>query len=309
MLYLALMREKPMKCIKNVKTIILEFKSKPEQELQTRTTSWRGFDLSYSALPLPIGYDFKGCNPEHHYLAYHDLMLKDGEMEIDGSPLIKGNDLRETMTYIPSGRHFKGWTVPETRKNSFTILTYNPGLVSDEIESLYTGWEWEPQIYFKNENLRSTMLKIEHLLKSDIPNSSLYLETLGLMAALEMVMFRMSPGSLDTQLRGGLSKTQKEHIREYVRLNLTKDITLDELASLAQMSRFHFSRSFKQSFGDSPIRYINRERFKFAQSLLSESRLPISDIATHVGFGSVQRFMKIFRDFSGMTPTEYRKQT
>lgn len=289
------------------KALILDFKSPEASELQHKVSVWRGFTLEHSALPLPAVYDFKGTNAGHHYLAYHNLVLNEGEMAIEGAPSVRGGDLRGKMTYIPSGRVFHGWAKPKDRTNSFTTLTFRPGLISEELELLFAGTQEDPAVYFQNEPLKATMLKLESALKSNLSPSALYLETLGLAAVLEMNM-ALSAGGTPPLRHGGLGKSQVNQLSEYIRVNLTRNMTLEELAGLVGMSRFHFSRSFKQAFGDSPVRYVNRERYRLAQALLAGSRLSVAEIAARVGFGSTQQFLKVFRTLAGMTPAEFRKQ-
>lgn len=287
--------------------LILEFKSPAVEEVKHKVSVWRGFTLEHSALPLPTAYDFKSTQVDHHYLAYHDLVLNGGEMAIEGAPAVRGGDLRGKMTYIPSGRAFQGWAEPKDRNNSFTTLTFSPALISQELETLYAGGQEDPEIYFQNEPLKATMLKLESALKSSLPSSSLYLETLGLAAVLEMNMV-LSAGGAQPLRRGGLGKSQINQVSDYIRANLARDMTLEELAGVAGMSRFHFSRSFKEAFGDSPVRYINRERCRLAQALLAGSRLPVAEIGAQVGFGSTQQFLKVFRSLVGVTPAAFRKQ-
>ena len=293
-------------------TILLDFKVPVVVETLHQVSEWRGFTLEHSALPLSAAYEFKNAQPHHHYLAYHDLVLKKGEMEIagykdeQGLVKIKGGDLRGRLTYIPGEREFNGWAVPEERGNSFTTLRFRPEMLGEELEMAFIGREPQPKVYFTDENLKTSMLKLEQLLKSGHPHSSLYLESLGLALVLDLneTLVRAHSATLK---RGGLSRRNREMLQSYIREHIAKDMTLDELATLVEMSRFHFSRAFKVSFGVSPVRYVNRERYRLAQTLLRDTRLPVTQIALQVGFGSVQRFLKVFKDFCGVSPGEYRR--
>lgn len=293
----------------NEDVLHLDFKLPPEEhEVRQETIACRGFVATFSALALPVEYSFKATNPNNHYLALHDLILRDGEMSVDGKPPIRGGDLRGRMTFIPSGHSFEGWSRPVERNNSFTALSYDPELLSQEMEGEAFPGNGKPQIYFKNERLTATMLKMENILKKDASHSKLYIETLGLVAMLEMMLAGVVEENAKIFRRGGLSPMHQSLLENYIHENLVKDITLDELAGIANMSRFHFSRSFKESFGEAPIRYINRKRFEFSKSLLVQTRFPIASIARQAGFGSAQRFIMVFREFSGVTPAEFRRQ-
>ncbi|WP_142781094.1 helix-turn-helix transcriptional regulator [Agrobacterium sp. T29] len=271
----------------------------------SRASSWRGFSVEFIDLSGLKGYEFRGGNPKHHYLAYHDLIRADGEWQVGGEPASNRKDIREMITYIPKQLDFKGWVTLEQRQNSIVALTFDPHLIGRELEILFPVQMQSPHVYFKNQNIQSTMLKIGSLLKRASSYPSMYMETLGLSAVLELAM--VLTNETFTQKRGGLSRSQELLVAEYIKVNLTKDMSLDELASLVQMSRFHFSRSFKETFGESPIRYINKERVTFAKSVLLTSRTPIGEISETLGFGSIQNFIKTFREITGVTPLEFRR--
>lgn len=285
--------------------LLFDVKKSSKDVEHLRVSSWKGFSVELIDLSSAKSYEFRGGNPNHHYLAYHDLIRAEGEWEVGGKPASNRKDIRETITYIPKQMDFKGWVTLEPRENQIVALTFDPHLIGKELETVFPEETLVPHIYFKNQNIQSTMLKIAGLLSQVEPYPSMYMETLGLAAVFELNMV-LTNGVFEMK-RGGLSRSQELLVSEFITANLTKDMTLDELASLVKMSRFHFSRSFKETFGDSPVRYINKERVSFAKSVLASSRVAISEISENLGFGSVQNFIKTFREFVGVTPSEFRK--
>jgi AraC family transcriptional regulator len=79
------------------------------------------------------------------------------------------------------------------------------------------------------------------------------------------------------------------------------------LARLAQLSPFHFSRAFKESFGTPPYRYLTSRRIDRAKVLLAERKLSVTEIGLDVGFSETSSFTSAFRKLTGETPTEYRR--
>jgi AraC family transcriptional regulator len=75
---------------------------------------------------------------------------------------------------------------------------------------------------------------------------------------------------------------------------------------LANVSPFHFCRSFKQSTGQSPHRYILQLRIEEAQRLLKKTTLAISDVANRLGFSDQSHFTMVFRKLVGTTPARWR---
>jgi AraC family transcriptional regulator of arabinose operon len=80
----------------------------------------------------------------------------------------------------------------------------------------------------------------------------------------------------------------------------------DHLTSLGY-SYEHLSREFRKVYGFPPADYLNRYRIESAKSMLRESTLGISDVADRLGFSSAAYFCRVFRDRTGVSPTEYRR--
>ncbi|NSY90238.1 helix-turn-helix transcriptional regulator [Agrobacterium tumefaciens] len=285
--------------------LLFDVKKSSKDVEHSRASFWKGFSVELIDLSSAKSYEFRGGNPSHHYLAYHDLVRAEGEWEVGGKAASNRKDIRETITYIPKQVDFKGWVTLEPRENQIVALTFDPHLIGDELEAIFPVKILSPHIYFRSKSIQSTMLKIAGLLSQVEPYQAMYMETLGLAAVFELNM--VLTNDVFEMKRGRLSRAQERLVSEYITANLTKDMTLDELSSLVRMSRFHFSRFFKETFGDSPVRYINKERVNFAKSVLVSSRATISEIAENLGFGTVQNFIKTFRELVGVTPSEFRK--
>ena len=107
--------------------------------------------------------------------------------------------------------------------------------------------------------------------------------------------------------RSGLSPFVLKRVREYVASHLAGTIRLEQLAALAGLSAFHFSRAFKASTGLSPHAYVLHCRISESKRLLSGSNLTISDVARRTGFSSTGQLSRRFRAFTGTTPTAFRR--
>jgi AraC family transcriptional regulator len=103
----------------------------------------------------------------------------------------------------------------------------------------------------------------------------------------------------------GLDERRLQRAIDYIHANLTKEITVENLAAAASLSRFHFSRMFKAVTGQSPQRFIGRLRLELSKSLLMQGR-SIADVAHDCGFSSESNFVRSFRRVTGVTPGRYR---
>ena len=136
---------------------------------------------------------------------------------------------------------------------------------------------------------------------------ALYIESLANVIAVHLLREYSIQQSPRTTYEGGLGDRRLLQVAEYVNAHLEQTVKLADLANLAGVSQFHFSRLFKQSMGISPHQYLLQQRVERAKQLLKNSKLAIADIALQCGFNSQSHLGKAFRDATGLTPGRYRK--
>ncbi|HKS84557.1 MAG TPA: AraC family transcriptional regulator [Pseudolabrys sp.] len=105
---------------------------------------------------------------------------------------------------------------------------------------------------------------------------------------------------------GGLAGWQKKRVSEFIEKHLSEPISLAQLAALARLSRFHFSRAFKQSFGQPPHRHLLSRRIERAKLLLAN--FPVTQVALAVGYVETSSFSAMFRRTTGYSPSEFRRR-
>ncbi|MGE4293350.1 MAG: helix-turn-helix domain-containing protein [Desulfovibrio sp.] len=94
--------------------------------------------------------------------------------------------------------------------------------------------------------------------------------------------------------------------REYLADNYARKISLDELAAVTGLSRYHLLRQFKRSLGLPPHAWQIQQRVQRAQHLLAAGE-PIVEAALATGFTDQSHFSKIFKQIVGATPNQYRR--
>ena len=95
---------------------------------------------------------------------------------------------------------------------------------------------------------------------------------------------------------------------DVLRSGFCGDISLDQLAAEACLSKYHFLRLFRTAYGLSPYQYIQHLRIEKARVLLAGSVMPITDVAGLLGFDNSQSFSRLFFQRMGVYPTQYRLQ-
>ena len=97
-----------------------------------------------------------------------------------------------------------------------------------------------------------------------------------------------------------------ERIFTFVHHNFQKKLDLDDAATEAALSKFYFSRFFKEQTGQTFHSYLSRVRVGHAEELLARSDMPITEVAYASGFASLETFNRLFRTYTGVTPSRYR---
>jgi AraC family transcriptional regulator len=104
----------------------------------------------------------------------------------------------------------------------------------------------------------------------------------------------------------GLSRARLKRVRDYIEAHLDGRLTLTDLAGVACLGPYHFSRSFKEAVGVGPQRYVMQRRLERAKTLMRRTNDPLAEIAQRVGFADQNHLTSIFRRKTGLTPRRYR---
>lgn len=129
---------------------------------------------------------------------------------------------------------------------------------------------------------------------------------------LELLLFL---SRLDSEIRyennrfvPGIYQKKMMELREFLRQNMDRHYTLEELAHRTEMSPTQMKKYFKLSYGFSIYSYLKTYRMKLAVQMLSEGSANISTIAARVGYTNSSKFAHAFKDYAGCTPKEFRNK-
>ncbi len=151
------------------------------------------------------------------------------------------------------------------------------------------------------EQLGRQMTKIFR--KSGINRISEFIILLDMMANAKEYKFHTSPGYSRKINTYDFYRFNKIH--EYLILNFTRQITLKDVAGIANMSQTAFCRYFKQHTGKSFLSFLNEIRIGYACKLMIYDNFPVFQASQESGFNNLSHFNVQFKRFTSLTPTEY----
>lgn len=138
--------------------------------------------------------------------------------------------------------------------------------------------------------------------------SRLLLDTLLQTFIVQLLCEDSTLGATTRSAPHSLAPRRLQRVLDFVEANLADEIELDDLASVAGSSRYHFSRAFRDATGFPPYRYLVQRRIDAARALLLEGDLPIAEIAMQCGFKSAGQFSVMFKQVLGTTPARFRRE-
>ena len=136
----------------------------------------------------------------------------------------------------------------------------------------------------------------------------LYVEALKNQACVHILRHYANVGFREQACKGGLSDAQRRRLIQYVDANLDQNISLADLAGVAQLGVFDLVRRFGKEFGSPPHAYVMRRRIEQAKRQLARRDTPLKVVAANCGFSDQSHMCRLFRRTLGVTPAEFRRQ-
>ena len=147
-------------------------------------------------------------------------------------------------------------------------------------------------------------------LRRPTSSSELLVETLGLSLAERIVRGYVEDGSVrpfTPGARAGLDSHRLRRVLGYMEDHLENGMSVTELARVACLSPHHFARSFTVAMGRPPHRYLSERRLALARRLLTQTDLPLAEIAARCSFSSQSNFNRAMLRATGLAPGRYRR--
>ena len=171
------------------------------------------------------------------------------------------------------------------------------------------GKEQLPFFYFEpgvdwNKRVLSMLQKLSALEKE---KTEFYVyEVLVLLSEIWLLICKNI--SMPLERKKSVTEVRMQIFLNHIEQHYSEDLSLADLAKSANVSKSECLRCFKQSMGTTPYKYLMEYRMSQAAALLKRTDDTIESIANKVGFGQASNFGKFFREKTGLSPKEYRKQ-
>jgi AraC family transcriptional regulator len=281
----------------------------PSDIAQRNVAHWTGIDAETVSLVRCEPYEYQMLSACHMLVMAEHAEREDGETQVEGLPTSTLRNISGTLSFVPRGHKVSGWQKPRvlSRKTYFYIDPDGP-LLDPALR--FSEIEFKPRLFFRDAELWSIASKLKAQADNPSPGQQQYGEALGILMAHELLRLNNDgEGAAPPEagyLRGGLAAWQRSRVTDFVEEHLAGNVLLSQLAEVARLSPFHFSRAFKQSFGLPPMRYVTSRRIERAKSLLAADT-SITQVGLAVGFGETSSFTTAFRRHTGITPTAFRR--
>ena len=193
----------------------------------------------------------------------------------------------------------------------FLLLCLEPKLfIAAAPESINTDRiQVTPQRKTRDPLIQHIGLALKTEMEIDGLSSRLYAESMGSALAVHLLHRYSTHQPAIRAYSDGLSGRKLQQAIDYIQDHFNEDISLQAIATEVGMSRYYFSRLFKQSTGISPYQYLLKCCIERSKALLLQGRQKITDIAIQVGFANQSQFGRHFKRFTGVTPKQFLQQS
>jgi len=159
---------------------------------------------------------------------------------------------------------------------------------------------------FRDKTIEQHALMILRSAVTSDPLDALYVDQTTI-TLLELFARKAERTSASRRRQMRLDQRTLKTVIDYIEANLHQEVTLLDLASLAEFSVAHFARAFRLTVGKAPYAYILRRRIQRAKESLIGTERPLADVALECGFSSQAHLTSVFSKTVGTTPGRFRK--
>ncbi len=195
-------------------------------------------------------------------------------------------------------------------KSKVIVITLEPDklekFVQSELGILLTDKQLKDVPQFIDENIAQASVMLMDALKSDM-GSAVMFESFARIFLTKLVQKYGLERGENVEFSKSFTSKHYKRVLDYIAKNYGQNIALEDMATEAGISPFHFSRLFKQTIGQSPHQFVMAYRVEQAKKMLADLDRPMIDIAHACGFSDQAHFSRVFKQIQGNTPKSWRQ--
>jgi AraC family transcriptional regulator len=246
-----------------------------------------------------------------HTALYHEININLGgqlftEKISASGKLIVTKGAAGNLCLTPAGQPISAsWEKP---LDNLGILLDPHFAVQTAIENRFSS-NFEFAEIYKNKDPLIQQIGLTLLAEADseTPAGKLYADSLIQTLTLHLLKNYSTANAAPENLSGGLSGYKLRRVKEFINENLEEDLSLAEIAAVADLSQYHFARSFRKTTGFTPQQFLMQQRIERAKELLAKDDTPIVEISLQTGFKNQSHFSTLFRKYTKFTPKLWRE--
>ncbi len=261
----------------------------------------------YDHPPL-VEWTRSSYSPEHQIVLFTSPSF--GEERVLSGPQLWSQRLAPGDMLICSPKHGATPHQARTETGSFINVTLDPMRLVNACQAAgrdYAAVEFLDRFGTRDPLLENLVRAMGAEIEAGFPDGQLYVEQLIHTVAVHLLRHYTTGDTLIQASKGGLPGHVLRRVIEHLRARIDQEFSLEDLASEAHLSVYHFARQFKASVGEAPYQYLVHLRIEEAKRLLGETELPIAEIALAVGYGGQARLTSAFKRLTGTTPAQFRR--
>jgi AraC-like DNA-binding protein len=259
--------------------------------------------LSASVISRPAGEGV--WRSDYHRIAYN-FVGHIGTAQYENGPVQRFQLSANHVAFVPCGVAVR-YTVPVPVQR--IEILQSPETYDSLIADMVRGGavHLEPSRAMNDPLSSQIMLTITNEMEGGF-HDRILADALNTALAVQIIRRFVDPSAIALTPSNGLSPERLKRVQDYIGAHLDDRLSLTELAGVACLSPYHFSRSFKQAVGVGPQRYVMQQRVERAKTLIRRTNQPLALIALEAGFNDQSHLTVIFRREIGVTPGQFRAE-
>ncbi len=264
---------------------------------------WSGIAIEDYSVPACV-------IPRHEHLQNFVHLVLEGSVRYE--VLTRGKTFkfianRGTTFVLPRG------TVDETRWSGSThriAAAIHPSLLVNALDETAHESDIELTEHWNltDPNIMAVLLAMRTDLDAGSPAGRLYGESLANALAVYLMKRYAVRRCAPAIYKSGLPRYRLKRVLDHIGDNLSRDLSLSQLAAIAGMSPHYFAEMFRRSTGRAPHQYVLLQRIERAKASLGDPKRSVIEAALDAGFQNPTHFARMFRKFVGISPSGFRSE-